>query len=169
MENLKRISIIGPNGSGKTTLARVLAKKLDLPIIHVDSYIWGKNWTLNDRNETENKIKTTLSREEKWIADGYITYAPKEMLEMSDLVIYLNYTNIRSVFYNIKRWIKHRKNKREELPEGCEEQLKLKSLYQVFQGGVVHLIEDAIKTYPPDNLVRIKSPSKLKKYLRENY
>ena len=43
MENLNRISIIGPNGSGKTTLARVLANKFQLPVIHVDSYIWGKN------------------------------------------------------------------------------------------------------------------------------
>ncbi len=169
MKNLKRISIIGPNGAGKTTLARVLSGKLNLPIIHVDSYIWGKNWTLNDRNKAENKIKILLTNEERWIADGYINYAPKEMLELSDLVIYLNYTNIRSVFYNIKRWIKHRKNKREELPEGCEEQLKIKSLYQVFQGGVVHLIEDTIKKYPPHNLVRIKSPNKLKKYLQENF
>ncbi|MEO8638235.1 MAG: hypothetical protein ABI430_05050 [Candidatus Taylorbacteria bacterium] len=168
LKNFRKISIIGPNGSGKTSLARTLGEKLSLPAIHIDTYIWGENWTLKDRAEAENKIKDLLQNQNSWIVDGYINYAPKEMLELADLVIYLNYTNLRAVFHNIKRWIKHRKNKRDELPEGCEDSLQIKNLFEIWQGGVVQLIENALTKYPPKNLVRIKSPKELKIFIDKN-
>lgn len=169
IKDCKRISIIGQNGSGKTTLSRILGQKLSLPIVHVDSYIYSKNWVLNDRKTAEDQIKKVLANQDSWIIDGYINYAPKEMLELADMVIYLDYSKGRAFLRHIKRWWKHRKNKREELPEGCEERLKVKSLYQVLQGGVVKIIEDAITKYPAHNLVRIKSPKELRKFLRDNF
>lgn len=169
MKEYKRISIIGPNGAGKSTIARVLGEKLSLPVIHMDTHIWGENWTLNSRDVAENKIKDLLLNQKSWIAEGYINYAPKEMLELPDLVIYLNYKNTRAFVHNIKRWIKHRKNKREELAEGCEEKFSIKSLYHVLQGGVVHYIEDALLKYPPSNLIRLKSPSQLKNYINNQF
>ncbi len=168
MRNYKKISIIGPNGSGKTTLARILGEKLSLPVIHMDSYIWGRNWTLNDRVTIENKIKDLLCYQDSWIVEGYLNYAPREILELPDLVIYLNYSNKRAFLHNIKRWFKHRKDKREELAEGCTDELECKNLYQILQGGVTHLIEEVIKKYPPHNLVRIKSPRQLKGYISKN-
>jgi hypothetical protein len=87
---------------------------------------------------------------------------------LADLVIYLNYTNKRAFFYNIKRWIKHRKNKREELPEGCEEKLSFKSLYEILRGDVVRHTENALKKYPPRKLIRIKSLEQLKVFIDEN-
>ena len=169
MKTYKRISIIGPNGAGKSTLARILAGKLSLPIIHMDTHIWGENWTLNNREVAENKIKDLLQNQASWIAEGYINYAPQEILELPDLVIYLNYKNSRAFLHSIKRWIKHRNNKREELAEGCEEKLSIRSLYHILQGGVVQLIEDTIVRYHPKNLIRIKSPSGLKAFINENF
>ncbi len=167
MKDCKRISIIGTDGAGKTTLARVLGKELSLPVIHMDSYIWGKDWTLNDKGRAENQIKNLL-HDENWIAEGYMSYAPQEMLELADLVIYLNYSNTRALFRTVKRWIKHRRNKREELPEGCEEKFDLLYLYQILKGNVVHHIEGALKKYPPRELIRMRSPKQLKIFLDRN-
>jgi adenylate kinase family enzyme len=169
MKKYKKISIIGTDGSGKTTLARRLGQKLSMPVIYMDSYIWGENWTLNDKTEAGNKIKEILQNKDLWIAEGYMSYAPREILELADLVIYLNYTNKRAVFHNIKRWLKHRKNKREELPEGCEERLSFKSLYQILRGDLVNLIEKTLKKYPPRKLIRIKSPEQLEVFINENF
>lgn len=169
MQNYKRIAIIGPNASGKTTLSRILSKKTSLPIIHVDSYIWGENWTENHRETAENQLKEILKDQESWIVDGYINLCPQEMLELADLVIYLNYSNRRAFIHSIKRWIKHRKNKREELPVGCEEKLEWRSLKHVLQGGVVRGIEGSLLKYLPKNLVRIKSPKELKIFINKNF
>ncbi|HEV7702401.1 MAG TPA: topology modulation protein [Candidatus Paceibacterota bacterium] len=76
MENYKKISIIGTDGSGKTTLSRILGQKLPIPIFHMDSYIWGKYWTLNEKTEIENRIKEILKNRDSWIVEGYISYAP---------------------------------------------------------------------------------------------
>lgn len=165
----QKISIIGPNGSGKTTLARRLGKMTSLPIIHVDSYIWGANWQLRDRELAQKELSEVLQNQTSWVADGYINYSPKEMLTLAELVIYLDYSKTRQLFHNIKRWLKHRKNKRDELPEGCEERFSAKSCVHIMQGGVSQLIKDALEKYKPKNLVVIKSPRELDKFLRENF
>jgi len=163
----KRISIIGQNGTGKTTLARVLSKQLSLPIVHMDTYIWGANWKENDRKEAEQKIQNLLISQEGWIAEGYLTYAPREILELADLVIYLDYSDFQAFWNNIKRWIKHRKNRRPELAEGCEEKFSPKSWVGLFHpGGVKQLIKDALEKYPPHNMVRVTSPRMLRKYIK---
>jgi adenylate kinase family enzyme len=163
----KRVSIIGQNGTGKTTLARVLSKQFSLPIVHMDTYIWGPNWKENNRDEAEQKIQNLLVSQEGWIAEGYLTYAPREILELAELVIYLDYSDFHAFWNNVKRWIKHRKNRRPELPEGCEENFHPRAWLKVFHpGGVKQLIRDALEKYPPKNMVRVKSPRELKKFIK---
>lgn len=165
--NYRKISIIGQNGTGKTTVARILSKKLSLPIVHMDTYIWGPNWKENNRNEAEQKIQNLLISQESWIAEGYLTYAPKEILQLADLVIYLDYSDFRAFWNNIKRWIKHRNVKREELAEGCEEEFNPKSWIKIFhKGGVKQLIKDALEKYPPKNIVRVTSPKELQGFIK---
>lgn len=165
----QKIAIIGPNGAGKTMLSRRLGKMTSLPIIHVDSYIWGPHWELRDRNLAEKELREALKNEPEWIVDGYINYSPKEMLTLAELVIYLDYSKTRQLFQNIKRWLKHRKDKRDELPEGCEERFSVKSCMHIMQGGVSQMIKEAIEKYKPKNMVVIKSPKELEKFLRENF
>lgn len=166
---IQKIAIIGPNGAGKTTLTKRLAKMTFLPVIHVDSYIWGPNWQLRDRDLAEKELREVLQNQSEWIVDGYINYSPKEMLTFAELVIYLDYSKTRQLLHYTKRWLKHRRNHREELPNGCEEKFSLKSCIHIIQGGVSQMIKDAIEKYKPRNLVIIKSPRELERFLRENF
>ena len=41
---MKKIMVIGCCGSGKSTLSKQLAKKLKLPLVHLDVLNWCGNW-----------------------------------------------------------------------------------------------------------------------------
>ncbi|MGL4882562.1 MAG: hypothetical protein ACRC8K_16095 [Waterburya sp.] len=47
----KRIAIIGCCGAGKSTLAKSLGEKLNLPVIHLDTYYWQPGWQETEQNE----------------------------------------------------------------------------------------------------------------------
>ena len=41
---MNRILIIGNSGSGKTTFAKSLSRKIDLPLVHLDTLFWICEW-----------------------------------------------------------------------------------------------------------------------------
>jgi adenylate kinase family enzyme len=118
-----RVSIIGATGAGKTLLARRLARVLPARVVHMDSHIWGPGWTLRDRAVAEAELQAVLRTEPAWIAEGHLEHAAREMLELADLVIYLDLSRPRLLRNIVLRWWRHRRRRRPELPEGCEERL----------------------------------------------
>ena len=48
---MQRILIIGNAGAGKSTFARLLAKKLQLPLVHLDKLYWQGTWEHLSREE----------------------------------------------------------------------------------------------------------------------
>jgi adenylate kinase family enzyme len=39
-----RVVIVGASAAGKSTFARQLAKKIQLPLIHMDEIMWKPGW-----------------------------------------------------------------------------------------------------------------------------
>ena len=60
-----RISIVGGSGTGKSTLCDILAKKLNLPAIHLDAINFEANWVEIDKNKRD-KIINERANEDKW-------------------------------------------------------------------------------------------------------
>jgi adenylate kinase family enzyme len=159
-----RISIIGVPGAGKTSLARAILNARPAPHINADAYIWDPNWTLRGPDPNA-EFQAALKRKRAWIADACVVHGPKELLELPDLVIYLDYSAPRLVLHNLKRWLVHRRTRRAELPAGCEERFPLAILRGVLRGGYRRLHEEALTTYPPRRLVRISSPRELRAFV----
>ena len=56
-------------GAGKSTLAKILGKKLNLPVIHLDAYYWQPGWQESSRDRWL-AIQQKLVKGDRWIVDG---------------------------------------------------------------------------------------------------
>lgn len=122
---MKRIIIIGCGGAGKSTLSKELAKKLDLPLYHLDKIFWKPGWVEPPRSEFIAEQEKIIA-EEKWIIDGnYISTIPLRA-ERADTIIYVN-PPIRVCLYGaLKR--NFSKAERTDMAEGCVENFDMKFL-----------------------------------------
>ena len=115
---------MGCPGSGKSTLAKKLAKEYNLPLIHLDSIYWRKNWTNISEEEFDKKLEEEMSKD-SWIIDGNYNRTITRRIEKSDTIIYLDYSRLTCIIGVIKRIIKYRKVVRSDMGEGCFEKFDL--------------------------------------------
>jgi adenylate kinase family enzyme len=115
---------MGCPGSGKSTLAKRLAKEYNLPLIHLDSIYWRKNWTNISDEEFEKRLEEEMSKD-SWIIDGNYNRTITRRIEKSDTIIYLDYSRLTCIIGVIKRIIKYRKLVRSDMSEGCLEKFDL--------------------------------------------
>ena len=79
--------IIGSGGSGKSTLARVLGKKLEIEVFHLDTILWKPNWEPVPR-EKQIEIQNELIQKERWIIDGNYGGTMDIRFEAADTIIF---------------------------------------------------------------------------------
>jgi adenylate kinase family enzyme len=103
-----RICIIGCSSSGKSTLANALAKKLEIPVFHLDQYahIANSNWQRqSDEILIENHQK--IIAQDKWIIDGNYSICMSERLDRATSVIWLDPNTISCVWRYLLRALKN--------------------------------------------------------------
>ena len=66
--SIDKIMIIGRPGSGKSTFAVELKKITNLPLIHIDKYVFYPNWIKKSPEECKNIVSNLIS-EKQWIID----------------------------------------------------------------------------------------------------
>jgi adenylate kinase family enzyme len=145
-KNPNRIAVIGCAGSGKTTLSLFLHKKLGLPVHHLDQYYWLPNWQHPDKQAYVKKHDQLISQD-KWIIDGNHMLTMPQRLKRAQAIIFLDLPTQTLVYRIIKRWICNRFTRRQDLPNGCKEQLNAKFIRYVlsFNQNVRPRIIDLIK------------------------
>lgn len=115
--------------------------------------------------EVEAGIKSIVEKD-SWIIEGFISPEAKLKLEKADLILYLDYSGPRAAWGGLKRWWQHHDKIRPEMPAGCVEKLDWKYLKVMWLRMERMEIEEAIKGHE-NKIIRLKSPRKLKKYLRK--
>jgi adenylate kinase family enzyme len=113
---VSKVNIIGTSATGKSTFARKLAAMLDFPYVEMDKIFWGPNWKWPSDEEFFANLKDALEQP-NWILDGNYTRTVPVKWEKVELVIWLDYSFLRTLFQAVRRataraWTK------EELWEG---------------------------------------------------
>ncbi|GAB6988754.1 DNA topology modulation protein [Paenibacillus pini] len=119
---MKRILVIGSGGSGKSTLSQRISKRLDIPVIHLDTYFWNANWVPKP-NEEWDKIVEQFSNQDQWIMDGNYSRTMDIRIKKADLIIFLDMPRILCIYRIVKRRIMYRNKTRPDMNEGCPEKL----------------------------------------------
>lgn len=85
---MRRVAVVGPGGAGKSTFARELARRVDIPVVHLDEHYWKPGWRPTPR-PAWRAIQTELLSGESWIADGNYGATFDIRFERADTVIVL--------------------------------------------------------------------------------
>src|SRR5262245_16474526 len=120
----KRIVILGPCGAGKSTLARRIGERLDLRIVHLDTFFWNPGWVETDKATFRGRVVQAV-KGDAWVMDGnYTSSAPIDLrLSRAHAVIWLDLP--RHVYFprTVWRMIKHYGRAREDIGPGCLERI----------------------------------------------
>ncbi|UIP05831.1 topology modulation protein [Erythrobacter sp. SDW2] len=125
---MHRVMIVGPCGSGKSTLSFELARRLRLPLIHMDQLNWQPGWVESPDDVLLARVEEAASGE-RWIIEGNYggTMAPR--LARADTVIYLDYPVPLCFWRMLKRVWHYRGQVRPDMTEGCPERFDLEFMW----------------------------------------
>ena len=102
-QQFQRINVVGVSSSGKSTFSRKLSAILSIPHVEMDAIFWQPNWQESDDNTFFSKLSAEISPLSNWVLDGNYTRSIPIKWEKVDLIIWLDYSFIRTVFQAIKR------------------------------------------------------------------
>lgn len=98
-----KTAVLGYAGSGKTYLSDYIAKKKNIPVLHLDSVKWDKEWKAVDDALVLPQVREFMSAD-NWIIDGYYKYLLyDERLEQADLIVLLLLPRLTCFYRAVKR------------------------------------------------------------------
>ena len=176
--NYKKINIVGTSGSGKTTFSKFLACILKIEHIEIDSIFWGPDWYWPTDDEFFSDLRQAIANKGSWILDGNYTRTIPIKWENVELVIWLDYSFITTLFQALKRAFK-RSITREELWDGTGNRESFRKsffsrdsiiLWTIKTHGKVRLKYERFMNdpdYSKIKFIRLKSPSESVRFLND--
>lgn len=105
-----KIAILGYAGSGKSYLSDYISEKKNIPVLHLDSIKWDKEWKPVDNSVVLPQVAEFMAQD-NWIIDGYYTYLMiDERLEKADKIVLLQLSRLTCFFRALKRTKSRRKD-----------------------------------------------------------
>lgn len=129
---MQRILIIGGNGAGKSTFSYALAKKLGLPLLHLDQIYWHGCWEVTPHEEFLERVEAE-AKKERWIIEGNNVRSLHQRLQYADTVFWFEFPPIVCVTNILKREWKYRKKVRPDMPDECVSRVDLPFLKIAWQ------------------------------------
>ena len=144
---MERVMIIGCPGAGKSTLSRVLAEKLNMPLIHLDRLNWREGWQ-NVSKEEFDRLLTAEVVKPRWVIDGNYSRTIPLRLRYADTVVYLDFGRVRCALGVLKRIITNHGRVRPDMGDGCPERFDAEFMKYVWgfnksqRGALYECLED---------------------------
>ncbi len=153
----KKIVIFGRPGSGKSTFCSKLAKKMGLPLFHLDKIYFAKDWTKRDNQAYLDDLHAIVQQDE-WIIDGNCLRSLDVRWQQADLVIHFNFPFYLCLWRLIKRlWAKDCTI--DDRAPGCYEAVRWDLVTYTWRWNwrVKDLIPELQKHYPHVPYLTVKS------------
>jgi adenylate kinase family enzyme len=130
---MKKVAILGSPGTGKTTFSIELAKKTNLPIIHLDFYHHQLKYNYYNDLEAWIARVESLIKQRKWIMDGNYNSTLIKRCDAADTIIFFDYSRMLSIYRVLKRRLQYRNKKRQDMPDDWKEKVTWGFLVYVWQ------------------------------------
>ena len=162
---MRRILVIGSPGAGKSTFARKLAKRVDLPLIHLDAEYHLPGWVEPEDYVWDARLDELLGRD-NWIMDGNFGGSLKRRLARADTVLLLDYPTILCLWRVVKRITRLYGEVRPDAAPGCPERLDMEFLHYiaVFRRNKLPGVERNLTAFP-GKIVRFRRPKDAQAFL----
>lgn len=164
----QRILVIGGNGSGKTTFSIELAKKFNLPLLHLDKIGWRNTWEMTPREEFDRILFEELQKSE-WIIDGNYNRTISKRLQYCNRVYYFDFSTLSCLLGVTSRIINNYGKSRDDMGGYCPDRFDW-SFYRnilAFNKKNRKFIYDAIANYPNIEVVVFKNRKQVREYLEK--
>lgn len=120
---MNRIAVVGCSGSGKSTFCRQIAKKIGLPLIHLDySFHDSTKDYVHDKEAWYKKAKELIDQP-TWIIDGVYSSTFSIRFKRADVIFFFDYPRYICLYRIFKRWFEYRKKHREDMPLDWQEKI----------------------------------------------
>lgn len=168
---MRRILILGISGAGKSTLARLIGKKLGIPIMHLDSIFWKPGWVMPEQSEWDQKL-IEISKSESWIIDGNYASSYPILMPLADLIVVLDPPMPIAFIRVFKRVLLTRLGlyTHKDTPVGCRQKIDRTFFTYIwnFPKDRRPLIDQALAEFKKDQQVKIlKSSSDLDSFIKD--
>ncbi len=143
-----RLAFIGLPGSGKSTFAAKLGQRLEIPVHHLDSYMFVAGGKKREKQEFL-ALQKTLVDQERWIIEGCSTSTLEMRFARADTVVYFRLPRLLCLWRAFKRLFFH-DNTLCDTAEGCSKVFTWEIVKYIwnFDREKGELIEELKKKYP---------------------
>jgi len=117
-----KISVVGYSASGKSTFSKRLAEHYKIPVLHIDTIYFSPGMKVNDKAQTENKIRQFMNQQD-WIIDGTYRYIATERYEEADQLFIFDFNRLKCLYGVLKRYFAFRNKQRDSMADGNPEKL----------------------------------------------
>jgi adenylate kinase family enzyme len=165
---MRRIIILGRTGSGKSVLARLLGKRLCLPVVHLDAIFYGPRWSPPDEQMFKARVAEAIA-DDRWITDGNFVAATAALrFPRADTIIWLDQPLWLRFVRAIARCIAVRRQERLDLAPGCYDRLDWALLTDIWNFDRIERpkIEAALRQWAPStSVIRLKGDRAVTSFL----
>lgn len=104
-----KIAVLGYSGGGKSYLSDRLAELCHIPVMHLDTVKYDKEWVARDKELVLKDVYAFMEKE-SWIIDGnYTALYQSKRLEDADRIVIVKLPRLKCLYNCIKREKAYRK------------------------------------------------------------
>ena len=108
---MKRVNVIGPPGAGKTFVSDAINRAYGLPMVGLDAFRHGPNWSEVPETLFEERIAAAVA-EEHWVIDGSYPSVRPLIWQRADTVVWIDLSRRdvmrRLVWRSFRDWVSGR-------------------------------------------------------------